>query len=89
MLVDGKCKYCDCEQSRSLIDDQDDNSMPMCCNKAQDEWLDENATVSKDGNQICVLVGKDLQSGRSGFGDTRLDAICDLIDTWIDDLKTK
>lgn len=28
------------------------------------------AKLSKDGNQWCVLLGDDLQSGVAGFGDT-------------------
>jgi len=32
-------------------------------------------TVVKDGNAWCALVGKDLQSGIAGFGDTPKEAI--------------
>ena len=89
MIVDGKCEFCGYEQHLSLIDDRDENSLPLCCSKNQDEWLKENATVSKDGDQVCVLIGEDLQSGHAGFGDTRDEAICDLVDTWLNEIKTK
>lgn len=33
----------------------------------------------RDGNQWCVLVGKDLQSGICGFGDLIYDAFIDFM----------
>jgi len=35
-------------------------------------------TVSKDGNVWCAFVGKDLQEGIAGFGDTPKEAIEEL-----------
>lgn len=34
-------------------------------------------SLKKDGNQWCVLFGKDLQEGIAGFGDTPYLAILD------------
>lgn len=34
-------------------------------------------TITKDGNQWCVLFGSDLQEGVAGFGDTPHLAILD------------
>ena len=34
-------------------------------------------SVSKDGNQWCVLYGSDLQTGIAGFGDTIHKAVLD------------
>ena len=38
-----------------------------------------------DGNQICALVGKDLVVGVSGFGDTVLEALRELVDNLINE----
>ncbi len=46
----------------------------------------------RDGNQWCVLYGKDLQSGIAGFGDSPHMAIMDFNNEWyksIKDNKTK
>jgi hypothetical protein len=34
--------------------------------------------LAKDGNMWCALIGTDLQTGISGFGDTHADALQDL-----------
>lgn len=34
-----------------------------------------NLQPYRDGNAWCILLGKDIQSGICGFGDTRLDAM--------------
>jgi hypothetical protein len=34
----------------------------------------------RDGNQIVALLGPDLQVGVSGFGNTAIDALSDLVD---------
>jgi hypothetical protein len=34
-------------------------------------------TITKDGNQWCVLYGADLQEGIAGFGNTPYQAILD------------
>ena len=39
-------------------------------------------TLSKDGNQFCVLYGDDLQVGIAGFGDTPYKAILDWNKEW-------
>ena len=39
-------------------------------------------TLTKDGNQWCVLYGKDLQEGIVGFGDTPHLAILDWNKQW-------
>jgi len=36
-----------------------------------------NLVPFKDGNQWCVLLGDDLQTGIAGFGDSPLNAILD------------
>jgi len=36
--------------------------------------------ITKDGNAWCALIGKDLQDGISGFGDTIQQALRDLAD---------
>lgn len=40
-----------------------------------------NIKVFKDGNMYCALIGKDLESGISGFGISLSDAIRDLCDS--------
>lgn len=35
------------------------------------------AVLSKDGNQWCVLYGRDLEDGVAGFGSTIPEAIAD------------
>jgi len=42
------------------------------------EQNDIKITVSKDGNVWCAFVGKDLQEGIAGFGDTPKEAIEEL-----------
>ena len=39
-------------------------------------------TPIKDGNQWCALIGKDLQEGIAGFGDSPFFAISDLYDNF-------
>jgi hypothetical protein len=36
------------------------------------------ALINKDGNKFCVLIGRNLQEGVAGFGDTIADALHDL-----------
>lgn len=36
--------------------------------------LDSDIIPYRDGNMWCVLVGKDLQSGHAGFGETIYEA---------------
>ena len=36
--------------------------------------------IARDGDQWCALVGKDLQEGIAGFGDTPVNAIRALCD---------
>lgn len=33
-----------------------------------------NPVLSKDGNQFCLLIGKDIQEGIAGFGTTLAEA---------------
>lgn len=42
---------------------------------AYNKFKSLECSLQKDGNQWCVLFGKDLQSGIAGFGDTPNDAI--------------
>ena len=46
-------------------------------------------TLSRDGNQWCVLFGEDLQSGIAGFGDTPHKAILAWNKAWYFDDATK
>ncbi len=39
-------------------------------------------TICRDGNQWCVLYGKDLQEGIAGFGDTPYEAVLDWNSAW-------
>ena len=39
-------------------------------------------SLTKDGNQWCVLYGDNIQSGISGFGDTPYKAILDFNKEW-------
>ncbi|URC15429.1 RNA-binding protein [Paraglaciecola Antarctic JLT virus 2] len=41
------------------------------------DGLKVNATIKKDGDQWCVLAGKNLQVGIAGFGSTISEAIDD------------
>lgn len=34
--------------------------------------------ITRDGNQWCALIGRDLQDGIAGFGDTITEALYDL-----------
>ena len=52
----------------------------------ESEWPEEflrlmNITISQDGNQVCVLLGDNLQEGVAGFGDTLADAVKDFVNT--------
>ena len=37
----------------------------------------------RDGNKICALIGRDLQSGAGGFGATVEEALRDLADNLV------
>jgi len=39
-------------------------------------------TVTRDGNQWCVLYGDDLMTGVAGFGDTPYLAVLDFNKSW-------
>ena len=39
-------------------------------------------TIQRDGNQWCVLDGKDLQAGIAGFGDSPHAAVLDFNASW-------
>jgi len=39
-----------------------------------------DANLTKDGNQWCILLGPDLQTGVSGYGDTIWQAIAEFRD---------
>ena len=40
-----------------------------------DARFDTTLTLEKDGDQWCALLGKNLQEGKAGFGDTRSNAL--------------
>ena len=40
----------------------------------------EKISIQKDGDQWCVLWGRNLQTGIAGFGDTIGDAMIDFAD---------
>ena len=42
--------------------------------------------ISIDGNQWCVLYGKDLQDGVAGFGDSPEKAMQDFNSNWVKEL---
>ena len=42
-----------------------------------EDIVEEEPTISNDGNMICVLHGKNLQEGIAGFGKTKEEAIKD------------
>ena len=51
-------------------------TLQACVNK---EWWDiAEAFAYKDGNQFCVLIGDDIQSGIAGFGNTPAEAVAAL-----------
>ncbi len=35
-----------------------------------------------DGDQWCAMVGEDIQSGVAGFGDTPLQALIEMVDSF-------
>ena len=41
--------------------------------------LELNIEIYLDGDQVCALVGKDIQEGFCGFGDTPYTALQELI----------
>lgn len=41
-----------------------------------------NPRIFIDGDQWCVLYGKDLQDGVAGFGDTQRKAVHDFNKSW-------
>jgi hypothetical protein len=45
--------------------------------------------ITIDGNQWCVLYGKDLQSGVAGFGDSPAQAARDFNEQWYKKLDTQ
>lgn len=46
-----------------------------------------NLVPFKDGDSWCVLLGKDLQTGISGFGDTPIKAILDFNKSFLSSKK--
>ena len=74
-FTDNKCDFCGYPYKSSLI-----ANIPFCCNEALEEWLGQNTKASRDGNQVCVLFGDNLQEGFAGFGDTEQDAIDDFLE---------
>jgi hypothetical protein len=38
----------------------------------------EGVQISKDGDQMCALIGENIHEGTAGFGDTVPDALRDL-----------
>ena len=46
-------------------------------------------TLQRDGNQWCVLYGKDLQDGIAGFGASPMKAIWDFNKSWAEELPNK
>lgn len=58
------------------------DSDTMCMNREYNTaLLLENVGITpfKDGNQWCILVGDDLQSGICGFGETIYSALVDFL----------
>lgn len=45
------------------------------------------ATVSRDGDEWCILSGPDLTFDRSGFGPTIADAVQDYVSIYIEKKK--
>lgn len=44
----------------------------------EDFRLEKDVTVSRDGDRYCALIGADIQSGRTGYGKTEIEAVEDL-----------
>jgi len=45
-------------------------------------------SIQRDGNQWCVLYGKDLQEGIAGFGDSPHHAVLDFNHQWYQSVKS-
>ena len=56
---------------------QNEKMMNMYEQRVIKTFKNTGATLSKDGDQWCVLLGGDLQSGVCGFGETPYKAMCE------------
>lgn len=44
------------------------------------DYPSESVVLMRDGNKIIAMIGRDLQQGIGGFGDTAAQALRDLAD---------